>query len=98
MLSRTANSGRPTSTVFGRPADASTSTSTGTASIPCSANVFNLASMNELTPGGGPQVGAGVNPCSLALSLVRGRARSFLFFDFGGPGVQDQAAEGELGG
>jgi len=45
MLSLTAISGRPTSTVLGKPADASTSTSTGTPSIPTSAKVFSLASI-----------------------------------------------------
>src|SRR4051812_37501315 len=46
MLSRTANSGRPTSTVFGSPAEASTSASTGTASMPTRANVFSFASIS----------------------------------------------------
>src|SRR6516225_5502152 len=45
MLSLTASSGRPTSTVLGKPAEASTSTSTGTASIPTSAKVLSLASI-----------------------------------------------------
>src|SRR5262245_908791 len=47
MLSLTAISGRPTRTVFSRPPETSTSTSTGTASIPTSANVFSLASMGD---------------------------------------------------
>src|SRR5207344_669944 len=46
MLSLTAASGRPTSTVFGSaPAETSTSTSTGSASIPNNENVCSLASM-----------------------------------------------------
>ncbi len=53
MLSRTAASGRPTRIVFGKPAgETSTSTSTGTASIPCNANVFNLASMGSIVESG----------------------------------------------
>ena len=48
VLSRTAVSGRPTSTVEGRaPADTSTSTSTGTASMPKSENVCRWASMRN---------------------------------------------------
>src|SRR5262245_29008369 len=43
-LSLTAVSGRPTRTVLGRPAETSTSTSTGRASMPTSAKAFNLAS------------------------------------------------------
>src|SRR5436305_1794513 len=43
--SLTAISGRPTRTVLGRPVETSTSASTGTASMPTRANVFNLASM-----------------------------------------------------
>src|SRR5262245_33939403 len=49
-LSLTAISGRPTRTVLGRPAEASTSTSTGTPSIPTRANVFSLASMTQGLP------------------------------------------------
>src|SRR5438105_3834849 len=47
MLSRTACSGRPTRISFGNPAAASTSTSTGTASMPISAKVFSLASIGS---------------------------------------------------
>src|SRR5262249_21370443 len=54
MLSLTAISGRPTRSVFASPPAASTSTSTRTASIPTSANVFSLASMGG--PGGAAMV------------------------------------------
>src|SRR5262245_9276687 len=46
--SLTAISGRPTRTVLGKPVETSTSASTGTASMPTRANVFNLASMARL--------------------------------------------------
>ena len=56
MLSSTAISGRPTRTVLGRPAETSTSTSTGTASMPTRAKVFSLASMGDSgTTGGTPE-------------------------------------------
>jgi hypothetical protein len=49
MLSRTAASGKPTITVFGSRAGAvSTSTSTGTASMPSNAKVRSWASMGHL--------------------------------------------------
>src|SRR5690349_7858324 len=47
MLSLTAISGRPTRTVLGSPAEASTSTSTGRASMPTSAKVLSLASIRD---------------------------------------------------
>src|SRR5947209_3725846 len=49
-LSLTAISGKPTRTVFGRPAETSTSTSTGTPSIPTSAKVLSLASIPGRPP------------------------------------------------
>src|SRR5579864_6173211 len=45
MLSLTAISGRPTRMTFGKPAETSTSTSTGKASMPTRAKAFSLASM-----------------------------------------------------
>ena len=51
MLSRTAISGRPTRMVLGSPPAASTSTSTGTASMPTRAKVLSLASMVTSTRG-----------------------------------------------
>ena len=51
-LSRTANSGSPTRITLGSPGPASTSTSTGTASIPTRANDRSLASMGEVGVGG----------------------------------------------
>src|SRR5436305_1869336 len=50
ILSRTASSGRPTSTTLGSPAEVSTSTSTGAASIPTRAKVFSFASIGERLP------------------------------------------------
>src|SRR5215472_1853454 len=50
MLSLTAISGSPTSTVLGSPGAASTSTSTATASMPSSANVLSLASIGGRRP------------------------------------------------
>src|SRR5262245_14389575 len=90
MLSRTASSGRPTSTVFGKPAEASTSTSTGTASIPCSAKVFNLASMEKLSPCRRRQ-----RSCSKRGH--GGAERLLLLLDLGRARVEDQPAESELG-
>src|SRR5262245_20433567 len=60
MLSRTDASGRPTMMVLGKlAAELSTSTSTGTASMPTRANVFSLARLgapgpmgSKSTPGG----------------------------------------------
>ena len=52
MLSRTDNSGKPTSTVLGIEAgELSTSTSTGTASMPTRANVLSLANTGEHSRG-----------------------------------------------
>src|SRR5437588_698539 len=45
--SRTAASGKPTRIVLGRPAEASTSTWTGTASMPTSANVLSLSELQS---------------------------------------------------
>src|SRR5271154_4294816 len=47
MLSLTDVSGKPTRMVLGKPAEASTSTSTGTASMPTRAKVLSLASMGD---------------------------------------------------
>lgn len=44
-LSRTASSGSPTRMVLGNPAAVSTSTSTGTASMPTRAKALSFASM-----------------------------------------------------
>src|SRR5438034_8005965 len=52
MLSLTAISGKPTKIILATPPEASTSTSTGTASIPTSANVLSLASMITVVASG----------------------------------------------
>src|SRR5438105_2410745 len=52
VLSFTACSGRPTSTVLGRPSEQSTSTSTGSASMPMRAKVLSLESMQSTVPAG----------------------------------------------
>src|SRR5579859_7560953 len=107
-LSLTAISGKPTRTVFGRPVEASTSASTGTASIPTRAKVFSLASMSRRPRGTGRQ--ARTNGSHRILySCIRRRARpqmfspplarrSFIALFLRRMEMQDETFDGELAG
>src|SRR5262245_52833898 len=96
MLSLTASSGRPTNTVLGKPAEASTSTSTGTPSIPTSAKVFSLASMTGPSLAATPRGGACV-PAAPRAAAKQCQSLASALLALGRCRVQYQALDGEPG-